>query len=167
MTVRKAVPAELDRIMEIYRAAQEYMIMSGNPDQWGHRYPPRELIESDISGGHCHVILDGSEIRGVFALFSEPDPTYGVIEDGQWLRGGPYLTIHRVAGDGKSRGIFAAAAGYCKALSDSIRIDTHKDNKTMQRCLERCGFARCGRITLADGSPREAYQWTASEANQP
>ena len=49
MDVRKAVPADLDAVMRIYRAAQTFMIRSGNPTQWGRFYPPRELVAADIA----------------------------------------------------------------------------------------------------------------------
>lgn len=47
------------------------------------------------------------------------------------------------------------------AIAQSIRIDTHADNKTMQHLIEADGFTRCGIIYIADGTPRIAYQWTA------
>lgn len=34
----------------------------------------------------------------------------------------------------------------------SVRIDTHKDNKTMQRSLEKNGFENMGELTLLSGS---------------
>lgn len=37
MKIRKANPADHEKIMEIYRMAQDYMIASGNPKQWGAR----------------------------------------------------------------------------------------------------------------------------------
>ena len=40
----------------------------------------------------------------------------------------------------------------------SLRADTHADNKIMQHLLEKNGFTRCGVIHVADGSPRFAYQ---------
>lgn len=46
-------------------------------------------------------------------------------------------------------------------IAQSIRIDTHADNKTMQHLIEADGFTRCGIIYIADGTPRIAYQWTA------
>ena len=48
MHIRKAAIENLEAIMEIYGIAQDFMIESGNPNQWGHAYPPKELIESDI-----------------------------------------------------------------------------------------------------------------------
>ena len=46
-------------------------------------------------------------------------------------------------------------------IAQSIRSDTHADNKTMQHLIEADGFTRCGIIYIADGTPRIAYQWTA------
>lgn len=41
MEIRKAQPADLDRIMEIYRAAKLFMDRTGNPTQWVDGYPRR------------------------------------------------------------------------------------------------------------------------------
>ena len=47
---------------------------------------------------------------------------------------------------------------WCAERCDSLRADTHADNKIMQHILEKNGFARCGIIHVADGTPRIAYQ---------
>ena len=41
---------------------------------------------------------------------------------------------------------------------ESLRADTHVDNKVMQHLLESEGFTRCGIIHVEDGTPRIAYQ---------
>ncbi len=161
MNIRTAAPADYDRIMEIYRIAQDYMIESGNPNQWGHFYPEPELIAADISEGACRVLCDEEGIHGVFAMFTEPDPTYAYIEGGAWLNDAPYITIHRVASGGERRGVVRCVMDYAKTLADNIRIDTHAQNTTMQRQLEKNGFAKCGTIYLENGDSRTAYQWTA------
>ena len=66
--IRKATNDDYDRIMQIYRSAQEFMINSGNPTQWGHSHPKPELIQEDIRAGICYVIYDEADIHGVFAL---------------------------------------------------------------------------------------------------
>ena len=48
LNIRDAQVTDLERIMEIYSYAQDYMIRNGNPTQWGHSYPDRTLILSDI-----------------------------------------------------------------------------------------------------------------------
>ena len=162
LTVRKAVPEELDRLMEIYRAAREFMIRSGNPYQWGRSKPARETVAEDIAAGRCHVVLRDGAICGVFALCEGEDPTYRVIE-GAWRNNAPYIAIHRVAGDGTAKGVFRAAADYCKARCDSVRVDTHADNRPMQAAVTKAGFTYCGVIRLPDGAPRLAYQWVRDD----
>lgn len=96
----------------------------------------------------------------MFALLDTPEPTYSRIE-GAWRNDAPYLTIHRLAGDGRTHGLFRCAADYCKAISRNVRADTHADNRTMQHLLEENGFLPCGTIHVRDGTPRLAYHWTA------
>ena len=164
LKIRKASLADLTEIMNIYKNAQDFMIASGNPNQWGHSYPDESLIRKDIAGSVCHVLYDDSGIHGVFALFTGIEPTYLNIEDGEWLNDDSYLTIHRIAGDGLVHGIFQCAADYCKGLSDNVRIDTHHCNRTMQRLIAENGFQKCGTIFVRDGSPRIAYQWCRGSA---
>ena len=158
--VRKAEPLDLERIMEIYRHAQEFIIKTGNPHQWGRTYPTREMIVDDLNNGRSHVIYNDNGIHGVFALFTGDNPTYSYIEDGKWLNNDPYVTIHRIAGDGAVRGVFKTAADFCKSISQNVRVDTHADNKIMQRAVENEGFVKCGIIYVRDHAPRIAYQWT-------
>ena len=158
--LRNAAEADLEQIMKIYRYAQDFMIRSGNPGQWGHSYPAADLIKSDIAKGACRVIYDENGIHGVFALFEGAEPTYQYIEQGTWLNDAPYATIHRIAGDGQVHGLFQCVVAYCKGIYSNIRIDTHADNITMQRLIEKNGFRKCGIIYVRDGSPRLAYHWT-------
>ena len=109
----------------------------------------------------CKVIYDETGIHGVFALFDGAEPTYAHIEEGEWLNDEPYVTIHRLAGDGRVHGLFQCAAEHCKLLSPNVRVDTHANNTTMQRLIEKSGFKKCGIIHVRDGSPRIAYHWTA------
>ena len=68
MNVRIADLKDFEKIMKIYKYAQDYMIQSGNPTQWGHFYPDKELIRSDIHQNACKVIYDENGIHGVCAL---------------------------------------------------------------------------------------------------
>lgn len=160
LQIRTAEPQDLGRIMEIYHYAQDFMVQTGNPTQWRHAHPAEEMIRADINQKICKVLYDENGIHGVFALLEGRDPTYARIDGGSWRNDGPYVTIHRVAGDGQVHGLFSCIADYCKAISDNIRIDTHADNKIMQKQIERNGFQKCGIIYLENGDPRIAYQWT-------
>ncbi|MBQ1252168.1 MAG: N-acetyltransferase [Firmicutes bacterium] len=161
MEIRKANLNDVDEIMRIYAAAKAYMVQTGNKSQWINGYPQRELVESDIERGICHVCEDEDGIHGVFAFILGADPTYSYIEDGEWKNDRPYGTVHRIGSDGKKRGIFNTALDYCKTVIPDLRIDTHADNKVMQNLITAYGFDRCGIIYIDDGSPRIAYQYEA------
>ena len=154
--IRKAVYTDLPRIEEIYAYARKFMAENGNPNQWGTTTPPSAQLVDDIQKGDLYVLTSDNIIHGVFYFYIGPDPTYGLIEDGQWRSETPYGTIHRIAGDG-SGGVLAAAVAFGKQLINHIRIDTHHDNKIMQRVITRSGFTYCG-IVYYDGSPRVAFE---------
>lgn len=162
MEIRKAVPQDLDRIMEIYRYAREFMKRSGNATQWIEGYPQRELIAGDIEKGVCYLCIEQGNIEGVFMLIPGEEPNYAVIYDGAWLSSAPYCTIHRLASSGRVRGVGDLCFQWCSQRCANLRADTHADNKIMQHLMEKNGFIRCGRITVANGSSRIAYQKVGS-----
>ena len=161
--IRPAKPQEFTQILKIYQTARLYMKTHGNPCQWGNHNPTPETLEEDMRRGQLYV-LEGADYtaHAAFVFFTGAEPSYTQI-DGAWLDGGPSGCIHRVASDGTLHGVFRHIAGFCKAQTASLRIDTHADNHTMQHLLEQTGFVRCGIIRLPDGSPRIAYQFLKIE----
>ena len=108
---------------------------------------------------NVYVAEENGQIEAVFAFILGADPTYAAIEDGQWLDDTlPYGTVHRLASAGKHKGVASAVLDWSMEHCQSLRADTHADNKIMQHLLEKNGFTRCGVIHVADGSPRFAYQ---------
>lgn len=151
---RGARRADLDAILKIYARARQAMADSGNPTQWGDHFPPQELLEEDIDSNRLFLYLVNGELEGVFAFILGPDPTYARIEDGKWLNDTlPYGTIHRLASAGRHPGVAAAVITWCLEHCESLRADTHADNKIMQHLLEENGFTRCGIIHVEDGTP--------------
>ena len=161
MTVRLANIADLDRIMEIYARAQQFMRENGNPTQWSSTYPTRDLIEEDIAARISHVVTDNAgKIQGVFVFVIGKDSTYAVIRDGAWKSDAPYGTIHRIAASGETGGVFDTAVAYCKRKIGNLRIDTHENNRVMQHLITKNGFVYCGIIKTDNGTDRLAYQYT-------
>ena len=154
--IRKAIWEDLPRIEEIYAYARKFMAETGNPNQWGNTTPQTCLLKDDIKKGNLYVLVHDHMIHGVFYFFIGPDPTYGIIEDGQWRSDTAYGTIHRIAGDG-SGGILRSAVTFAKQAISHLRIDTHKDNLVMQSALARQGFEQRGIIYVEDGTERIAY----------
>lgn len=157
MYVRKTERADINTVMQIYERARRYMIETGNPTQWREGYPPREMIEDDVERGISFVCVSEDGIEGVFVYFEGEDPTYLNIENGAWQNDLPYAVMHRMASAGRRKGIATFCLDWCFSKCHNLRVDTHKDNKTMQRVFEKNGFARCGIIYVADGTPRIAY----------
>lgn len=153
-----AKEADLPRILEIYDIAKAYMRASGNPNQWNGAYPDPETLRTDMEKQRLYVYKKNGRIHGVFMLLLEEEPTYAYIEDGSWREETPYGTIHRLAGDGEVKGLFAKCVAFCEKKVPYLRADTHFDNHTMQHLLEKNGFERRGIIYLKNGDPRIAYQ---------
>ena len=157
MIIRPATPADIPALRPVFEAAKAIMRADGNPDQWSAPgFPPEDLLLRDIARGGGYVIEDLG-LRAYFALLPSPEPTYDRI-DGAWLTDEPYGVIHRIASYPEDHGIFAAIIDFAAARYAHLRIDTHRDNRIMQHLLSRHGFACCGIIRLADGSPRLAYE---------
>ncbi len=165
MKIRKSTLQDLERIMEIYAYARDYMAQHGNPNQWGPtNWPPEELIRQDIAEGCSYVCEnDAGRVVGTFFYTFGPDiePTYLEITDGSWLDSGPYGVVHRIASDGTEKGIGAFCLNWAYSRCGHLRIDTHGDNTVMQSLLKKLGFVHCGTIYVReDKDPRLAYEKT-------
>ena len=159
MTIRPTTHADMDALLVIFSHAREQMVADGNPTQWGDSYPSRQQLEEDIQRGVSYVIEQDGEVCATFVFIIGKDPTYDIIEDGTWVDDTlPYGTIHRIASNGQTKGIFEMVLHCCIAHCANIRIDTHQDNLRMIHLIEKAGFSRCGIIYTRDHSPRIAYQ---------
>lgn len=140
-------------------------------DQWQKGYPNRALLVSDIEHGIGYVLTDDDKVVALCAVTFTEEPSYLHISNGKWLTGNAtsYATIHRMAVDATLRGkgyashLFSAVEKMAAEKGiNSIRIDTHEQNHSMQRALEKSGFIQCGNITLyggpENGDPRIAYE---------
>ena len=158
LTVRKAGPSDLENMKRIIGIGRKFMRDHGNSVQWGEADAIEEKLPGDIESKNAYVVCDeAGEVCGTFAFILGEDPTYAVIEDGEWPDNEPYGTIHRIASDGRYHGILTAAVDFCKSMTDNLRIDTYLTNRTMQKCAVNAGFTYAGVIHVGDGTPRLAY----------
>ena len=158
MQIRKAENYDLEAILNLYQMAREFMAAHGNPGQWGSTYPPVEQVERDIASGNLYVCCDGEKTAAVFYFAPGPDETYHKIYEGEWLDDPPYAVVHRVASPSVIKGAAGFCLDWCFEQFPNLRIDTHQDNLPMQNLLKKKGFRFCGKIFLANGSPRLAFQ---------
>ena len=165
--VRKAQQEDITVIGKVFRAAKAYMVANGNTTQWAGAYPDESDAQRDLNQDQLYVVCDeDGAVHGTFAFVIGEEPTYAAIENGTWRSDAPYGTIHRLAGDGAMKGIFAQCLAYCQSLMGHIRSDTHADNHTLQHLLTKGGFVHRGTIYVADGTPRMAYDFLAGGEEQ-
>jgi len=164
MEFKKAEFQDAAAIMKIIKAAQRYLKNKGI-DQWQKNYPNLETIKNDIENSYSYLLKKDKIIIATAAIIFGEDPTYNYIEAGDWICEGKYGVIHRaaVAEDYKGQGIISKIFKETEKMAAekgavSIRIDTHQENNSMQRLIEKEGFKYCGIIYTADKSKRLAYE---------
>lgn len=162
--IRRTTKADLPQLKAIFARARRFMAETGNPHQWVGDYPSDELLLNDMESGDSYLLQQGNDAVGTFVLRSGADPTYRVIYDGAWPNDRPYATIHRIAGNGKAKGLLHTAVRFALMRHHAIRIDTHRDNRVMQNAVRKEGFRYCGIIHCWNGSERLAYQLTQETA---
>lgn len=159
MIIRPATYKDIDAVAKIYDDARKFMKENGNPNQWSGDYPNGYDAELGIENKTSYVCEDNGEIVATFHFEKNADdPTYHKIYEGEWLNDSPYSVIHRIAVKYHGRGIIDFCFNECFKELSNIKIDTHRDNIPMQKCLVRNGFEYCGIIYLKNGDERLAYQ---------
>lgn len=162
LTIRQARMGDLAQMLDLFTGARARMRQDGNLLQWPEipgqaAYPQSAVLEADIAAGFSYVIVDEEgTLRGTFYYREGVDPTYLEIR-GAWLNDESYGVIHRIAGDGATRGIVQIATDFARSKNPNVRIDTHEDNSAMIAAVRKAGYEYCGIIYIADGSERLAF----------
>ena len=164
MNFKQATTHDLPLIMNIIKEAQSYF-KQNHINQWQNNYPNNQTIENDIKNGYSYVLLEEEEIIATVCVSFDGEANYENIMDGSWLSNGEYAVIHRLAvkdthkGKGISTIVFKKIEDMCieKGIT-SIKVDTHEENASMQKLLQKNNFQYCGIIFVADQSPRVAFE---------
>lgn len=166
MQLKPSTKKNLPKIMEIISDAQLFLAKQ-NIDQWQDGYPNEEQILLDIQNKDSYIILnDSDEIMATTVFTTKTEPTYLDI-DGEWLTpiNNTYGVIHRLAvgADCRNLGIAKFVITTCeeklKQLNiDSMRTDTHRENKSMQSLITKLGYSYCGIIKVRGGAERLAFE---------
>ena len=139
-------------------------------DQWQDGYPTEKVLRTDMDFGQGWVFEHEGEVAGYCCISMRHEPSYDVI-DGAWLtEGDNYAVVHRAMISDKYRGtrlaaeMFSFAAELASGMGKvSVRVDTHRDNRAMNRLCEKLGYQLCGVVDLALVDPasdslRNAYE---------
>ncbi|MGL5439800.1 MAG: GNAT family N-acetyltransferase [Filifactoraceae bacterium] len=162
MKIKYAVVNDAHKVMYVIKDAQ-LLLKSEGVDQWQNGFPNIDVIKSDIENRESFVCCeeDGT-IVGFFSISFEEEESYREIFNGEWLQdGNNYATIHRtgISSVSRGRGLSTKIFHFCEKLAidhkvDSIRIDTHKDNKRMRHIIIKNGFEHCGDIVLFNSNDK-------------
>ncbi|MDU7886648.1 MAG: GNAT family N-acetyltransferase [Clostridium perfringens] len=164
MEFRQAKISDLDQIVEIIELSKKYL-KETKVDQWQDGYPAKEDLRRDIESGSSYVLTNKDEIVATTVISLDGESTYNSIFNGEWITNEDYIVMHRVAVHDKykGKGIFKELIKEAESLAlnkgiFSIKIDTHRDNISMQRAVVKNDFKKCGIIYLEDGSERIAFE---------
>ena len=164
MEFRQAKISDLDQIVEIIELSKKYL-KETKVDQWQDGYPAKEDLRRDIESGNSYVLTNKDEILATTVISLDGESTYNSIFNGEWITNEDYIVMHRVAVHDKykGKGIFKELIKEAENLAlnkgiSSIKIDTHRDNISMQRAVVKNDFKKCGIIYLEDGSERIAFE---------
>lgn len=164
MEFRQAKISDLDQIVEIIELSKKYL-KETKVDQWQDGYPKKEDLRRDIESGNSYVLTNKDEIIATTVISLDGESTYNSIFNGEWITNEDYIVMHRVAVHDKykGKGIFKELIKEAEILAlnkgiSSIKIDTHRDNISMQRAVVKNDFKKCGIIYLEDGSERIAFE---------
>ena len=163
MIKRIANENDIAQIMEIVENAKSYM-KENKINQWSENYPNEDVFLTDLKENRLYVADIDGKVVGMAVLVFDGDEDYKNI-DGKWLVNGKYGVIHRIAvnPDYKSQNVAKNLLDFfenkLKELNyDSIRVDTHKDNKSMLRFIEKNGFQKCGIVYIRNTDERIAFE---------
>lgn len=168
MEFKRAKISDLEQIVDIIEEAKKYL-KEAKVDQWQNGYPEKNDLRKDIEVGNSYVLVNGNDVLATTVISLKEESTYNSIFHGQWVTEEEYMVMHRVAvhSNYKGKGLFKELIKEAAkiALSNnifSIKIDTHKDNVSMQKALCNNNFKKCGLIYLEDGSERIAFELVLS-----
>lgn len=155
VTYRRAEQSDMDDIMLIVRQARNYL-RRHRVDQWQGDYPDAAAFTESIDAGECYAVMYGERLAGVFCVSDKPESDYDSLTDGKWHGEGRYMTLHRsaVAAQFRGTGLSAHLMGFVQELAQaagikSIRSDTHRKNKAMQKLLRSSGFTYRGNVRVS------------------
>ena len=154
--IHKVSINDIPKVMTITNSAKSLLKKNGSL-QWQQGYPNEETFTNDIKNGNLYGIYEDNELMGYGAYIFGKDLNYVEIEGGKWEipANDKDMAIHRVAVDenchGKKYGVKILQYGinYAKKYGClTVKVDTHKNNIPMQKCISKAGFVYRGIIKI-------------------
>ena len=164
ISCEKATLEDIPRIMEIVDYARQ-SLRSHRVDQWQGEYPSEDIFRQDVARGELYAVRHGAELAAFFLVTDRPEPCYEDITDGKWTPDLPYCVLHRCAvareyrGTGLAEQMLRFAEETARSLGGrTLRVDTHRKNKSMQQLLRNNGYRYRGNVLVDENGHDPARQ---------
>ena len=147
--------SDMPKVMKITNDAKTLLKKNGSL-QWQQGYPNENTFTTDVNNKSLYGLYQNNELIGYGAYIYGKDINYVEI-DGKWEipANDKDMAIHRVAVEenqhGNNYGIKILKYGilYAKKLGCiTVKVDTHKNNLPMQKCIQKSGFIYKGIIKI-------------------
>lgn len=164
LQIRVATLDDLAVLDPIFESARQYMAAQGNAGQWVEGRPNSKSVRGNVESGEGRVVVLGDKVVGFFVV-STNEPAYEQIAE-NWSVSTPYIVVHRFAAyPGYKVGSFVFS--YLQEQHDHIRVDTHRNNQTMQHLMDKFNFKYVGDVDYHmephDGI-RMCFEWVRPQA---
>ena len=164
MELRLAREDDREIILEIYEDGSRKLKALGL-DQWqGQDKPNLDNFKDLIDNKNIFVLEDHGKVVSTVIIY-DFDVDYENNLDGTWQSPKPYVALHRIGTleseykKGYGKKIIEMSEAYARENSfKSVRIDTHRGNKDMQRLLSSLSYKYVGIVYLGGKNERLAFE---------
>lgn len=164
MELRLATSYDKNIILQFYKDGSEKLKAEG-VDQWQkEKIPNLDNFDDLTKNNELFVLEDKGQVVST-VIIKKYDFDYENNMDGRWISNYPYIAIHRVAtgneyrSNGYGKSILLSCEDYAKRNNiKSLRIDTHRNNKSMQRLIKKLNYTYCGIVYVNGTDERFAFE---------
>lgn len=164
MEFRLAKEIDREKIEKIYEDGS-LKLKSLGINQWQGNEKPNLNNFSNLNENDIIYVLEDKEIIVSTIIIYDKDEDYENNLVGTWNSPKPYVALHRIATlsgarkKGYGRKIIEFAENYAKENNfKSVRVDTHRENKSMQNLLNSMEYNYVGIVYLDGKRERFAYE---------
>ena len=164
MELRLASEDDREIILQIYDDGSRRLKSLGL-DQWqGQDKPNLDNFKELIDNKNIFVLEDQGQVVSTVIIY-DYDIDYENNLDGTWQSPRPYVALHRIGTleseykKGYGKKIIEMSESYARENNfKSVRIDTHRGNKTMQGLLKSLNYKYVGLVYLSGKNERLAFE---------
>ena len=164
MELRLASEDDREIILKIYDDGSKKLKSLGL-DQWqGQDKPNLDNFKDLIDNNNIFVLEDHGKVVSTVIIY-DFDVDYENNLDGTWQSPKPYVALHRIGTleserkKGYGRRVIEMSESYARENNfKSVRIDTHRGNKDMQKLLSSLSYKYVGIVYLGGKNERLAFE---------